>query len=345
MKRVIAFFLFVILTVSFAGCKNNSQRISDVEYLDLPSEAEVPAPSEIPENPKRIATSNSEYTIAFEVVDNKLNVSGKLRSEDYKYLLLSFDGAYSGQDFLLVENNSFNGTYDFPDKTQVKVDLFGGKDIVGNFSGLITDFVKFEKVNEEWLAVASPVLENNKEIFRAPKNPSENLSATHYIQSDDNEIIELANQITAGISDDYEKVRAVHDWVAENIYYDIDSFESGDYGEVDAKSVLRTKKSVCEGYANIMAALLRSLDIPTRKQAGYALGEALNKEWDAITISTTDTNHTWNEVFVNGRWIIIDATWDSPNEYRNGAYVKADYIRDTYFDVTLAFLSYSHKFI
>ena len=43
------------------------------------------------------------------------------------------------------------------------------------------------------------------------------------INSDDENIISLAQSVTKGKSGDFEKAHAIHDWVAENIWYDINS--------------------------------------------------------------------------------------------------------------------------
>lgn len=53
------------------------------------------------------------------------------------------------------------------------------------------------------------------------------------IQSDNQEIIDIANSITSGIDNDYDKAVAIHDWVCNNIYYDRDSYLSKSYLQVD----------------------------------------------------------------------------------------------------------------
>jgi len=47
-----------------------------------------------------------------------------------------------------------------------------------------------------------------------------------------------------------------------------------------------------------------------------------------LDIKDTKTNHAWNEAFVDGKWIILDTTWDSFNYYENRKYIKADKIGD-----------------
>ena len=100
--------------------------------------------------------------------------------------------------------------------------------------------------------------------------------------------------------------------LVENIYYDFDALSSGNYSGMDAKNVLLTKKGVCEGYANLVAALLRSQNIPCRIQSGYALGIDTNQEWNSTNISTTDGNHAWNEVYTKEKgWITVSFYLDT----------------------------------
>ena len=336
MKRVISFIFAVVFALTMVGCNNQDRGTQNGNgkdnIIDL-SEGDS------------ITTTNSEYSISFEISGNKIDVFGTLKSDEYKYLMVIFNKDTFGDDKIRVDGNSFSGTFELPDENEVVVELYGGKEEYGSFESIIIDFIKVENVGDTWQFVQSPVLENNREIFSQTKDVDDYLSATWNIQSDDTEIIELANSITLGIEDDYDKVRAIHDWVATNIFYDFDALSAGNYEGMDAKNVLLTQKGVCEGYANIMAALLRSQNIPCNVRGGFALGEGTVREWTPENISDTEGNHAWNEVYVDGRWIIIDATWDSKNEYRNGMYVAGDSVGDLYFDSTLEFFSFSHKLI
>lgn len=152
-----------------------------------------------------------------------------------------------------------------------------------------------------------------------------------------------ALEITKGITDDYGKVKAVHDWVAKNIWYDYDKLYHGKTTDYLASDVMTSKKSVCQGFADLAAALLRSLGIPTKVTAGYALGAGSEKKWTDDILNTDKTNHAWNESFVNGRWVIYDCTWDSSNKYEYGTYSKnTGLLGHRYFDMTIESLSATH---
>jgi len=160
----------------------------------------------------------------------------------------------------------------------------------------------------------------------------------YMVNSDDADTINLALSITADITSDYEKVRAIHDWVAENIWYDIDSQITG------STHVLNTRRTVCHGYANLTAALLRAAGIPSKVVSGFALGVS-GSPADFYNVSETTANHAWNEAYADSRWIIIDTTWDSNNKYANGVYSKQAACKQDYFDISLADISKDHRYL
>ncbi|MCL1857635.1 MAG: leucine-rich repeat protein [Oscillospiraceae bacterium] len=164
------------------------------------------------------------------------------------------------------------------------------------------------------------------------------------IKSDAGEIADLAKLITANIPDDYEKIKAIHDWVANNIYFDYDASVSKDYEDTSALSVLELKRNVCEGYAKLTVALLRSAGIPAKYIDGFALGVHGIEQTDVFyDLNNDEINHAWCEAFADNRWIIMDPTWDSLNKYINGEFKKSP-CADKYFDISLKDISGNHKY-
>jgi hypothetical protein len=120
-----------------------------------------------------------------------------------------------------------------------------------------------------------------------------------YVQSNSSEIIQLANNITKDCFSDMEKTKAIHDWVCNSIAYDIAGSKSWNIHEYSALETLHNKLAVCNGYANLTAALNRAIGIKTKICSGTA------------TNSDGSGNHAWNETFIDGKWIIQDTTWDA----------------------------------
>lgn len=146
------------------------------------------------------------------------------------------------------------------------------------------------------------------------------------------EIKQKALEITENITDDYQKVKAIHDWVSENVWYDWDyrnnKSDPNVSFEYKAPDILKSRKTVCMGYADLATALLRSIGIPTKSVEGYS----------SMEISGS-TYHGWNEAYVDGRWVIFDCTWDSSNSYQDGVYSESAKCGNRYFDVAPAYLA------
>ena len=367
MKRNIICCLMIVFM--FTGCaqnflsfdelhQGNGVVVTDDNTNNTPAPEEQPQsepankPSSKPSQPvvnnvgEGLTITHSGNEICFDTDGEYLTVKGNYNDGINSFLSVIFDK--NGQDMkkIDVSNKTFDSKFEIPQSNgEVLVELYAGEQEYGYYESIIIDFIRLEKTNGKWEIMQSPIYDWNVSLFNKPRVPDEFLSANERIQSDDGEIIKLAKDITSGVSDDMGKAKAIHDWIAENIYYDMDVFMSGTYGDMDAISVLKTKKSVCEGYANLYAALARCCGIPCRVQGGFALGIGETPEWTPANVQTTQSNHAWNEVYIDGRWILVDSTWDSPNKYQNGQYEKGKTIKHIFFDSTMEFFSLSHKLI
>lgn len=267
--------------------------------------------------------------------------------KDYKYVWIE-----TGEDFVDDSIYAISGPvrYSLPSQDGTYyLQIAKGKERYGQFRGVIygkTLAVKIENGVADF--VDSPVLENNETRYQ--KNSKSKTALGYYLQpslwveSDSKEIKEAAKKIVNPDDSDYVKVQKVHDWVANNIWYDYDDYYERVEGEVSALEVLHSKKSVCQGYADLTAALLRSLGIPTKVVSGYSLGLSTSGEWTKEIIEEKESNHAWNEAYVDGRWIIMDTTWDSDNKYENGTFSTGTGLDGrTYFDPTLEMFALDHR--
>lgn len=154
-------------------------------------------------------------------------------------------------------------------------------------------------------------LYKNIKVINKDTRDESYLLPSPFVQSDDPQIIALANKITAGKTTDLDKIKAIHDWVATNIAYDTVDYFSGNIDNVDCSSlaVLNSKQSICEGYADLFAALARAVGIPTKVIEGVAIWANIGQRWQDV--DTTKSNHAWNEVNIDSKWMTIDTTWDA----------------------------------
>ncbi len=118
----------------------------------------------------------------------------------------------------------------------------------------------------------------------------------------------LAGKLTAGLNGDSAKLRALHDWVASHIAYDYKKFQSGRWRLQRAQDapdpsqaagqVYRSRKAVCEGYANLLQAMGRMAGIRMAVIDGQGRPEA-----------GTVFAHGWNAAWIDGKWWLLDVTW------------------------------------
>ena len=165
------------------------------------------------------------------------------------------------------------------------------------------------------------------------------------------EIRQLAESITAGIYDNYGKLLAVHDWVAENIFYDYDSLRQNGHRLVSVGrstiDVLRTRRAVCQGYSDLAVSLLRACGIPSVSIGCFALGQRDSGGWERPENRVNRPNHAFTTALILNRYVMMDITWDSDNEYSGGRYkLKTGYGKSRkYFDVSPILLSATHRLI
>lgn len=144
------------------------------------------------------------------------------------------------------------------------------------------------------------------DIEDLPENVLIYLLPSRYCESD--RFNEMATQITTGVLLGYDQVRAITQWVQQNI-----RFESN-YSDVQgsALDVYNRQSGVCRDLAHLAIALCRSISIPARMVVGYLHG-----------LEPMDL-HAWFEAYVGNRWYTFDAT---QIEMRGG-YVAIGYGRD-----------------
>ncbi len=116
----------------------------------------------------------------------------------------------------------------------------------------------------------------------------------------------LAKIIKKGMSDK-EKIKAIHDYVVLNITYDF-----GYRNEESIENLIKSidaKKGVCGDYAMFFKYLCLRANIPAKYESNYLM------------------QHAWNSVYINGKWMFIDTTWDDAD---NGKVKYTYFLVDKY---------------
>lgn len=122
----------------------------------------------------------------------------------------------------------------------------------------------------------------------------------------ENDLDSLAFYLTYPFQTDRAKARAIFRWIASNIEYDWESLQSGAYirNSMEAKDVLKSRSTVCEGYSNLFKELANRAGLESEKIIGYAKGYGYNPDQ-----ALGGVDHAWNAIKIGGEWKLVDVTW------------------------------------
>ena len=123
----------------------------------------------------------------------------------------------------------------------------------------------------------------------------EYLRSNDLVTSDDVRVRSLAQRVTRGISDPWEKATAINRWVFQNIRNKNFKVAFAAAGEV-----ARRLTGDCTEHSVLAAAMCRAVGVPSRVAIGLIYVDDLKGFG----------YHMWNEVFVNHRWVALDPTWN-----------------------------------
>ena len=154
-----------------------------------------------------------------------------------------------------------------------------------------------------------------------------------------NEIKNISDGICAGITDDYEKLRAISRWVSDNIYYDHPIYNKGapQYC-LSLEYMLENRSSICGGYSNMTSALCAAQGIRCLNITGMALNDDRNYLQNAV-----GEFHEWNVAEIGGRQIIVDTGWNSRKGINSNGSLSERPSGCMYFDISEDVFSFDHK--
>ncbi|MCI5649147.1 MAG: S-layer homology domain-containing protein [Fusicatenibacter sp.] len=112
----------------------------------------------------------------------------------------------------------------------------------------------------------------------------------------DTAVAELLDQLDVYDDTDYEKVKAIYDYICEHTVYDYDHLEDADYKlKFTAYAALINGTAVCQGYAVLFYRLALEMDVDSRLIPGTGNGES----------------HAWNIAELEETYYDLDSTWDA----------------------------------
>ena len=137
----------------------------------------------------------------------------------------------------------------------------------------------------------------------------------------------LSHKLTANLTTDVERFRAIYIWVCTNIENDYklylknerkteryrnDSLKlntwNTDFKKVVFNTLIEDQKTLCTGYAYLVKALASLSNLDCEIIHGY--GKTSTTDLDKLYVP----NHSWNGIKLNGKWYLCDPTWASGSQ-------------------------------
>ena len=106
----------------------------------------------------------------------------------------------------------------------------------------------------------------------------------------------------------FQRIRAIYDWIALKVRYDMNAFTSNtiepiDDDDDDAHKTFGSGKGVCQNYANLFYYMCNKSGLEATVIGG------LGKNFPYCIHPDEEDNHAWNAVKTKKGWMLIDVTW------------------------------------
>jgi transglutaminase-like putative cysteine protease len=200
---------------------------------------------------------------------------------DSGYVMIQYNGSNPGIKVQITRNTTY--TYDLNLRNGYEIYPFTEGN--GSYSIKVFENISGNQYSQLMSQTIFVSLSNEFQPFLVPNQ---------YVNfRSDSMAVVLAAQLAVG-KNQLDTVNAVYQYVTSNITYDYAKAQSVRSGYLpDIDKTLQDKKGICFDYAALMAAMLRSQNIPTKLVIGYA----------------GDVYHAWVSVFIKERGWIDNLIW------------------------------------
>ena len=133
---------------------------------------------------------------------------------------------------------------------------------------------------------------------------------TALLSSRERDTLEKARQMVSGIQgSDLEKEKAVHDLLCRHVTYYTNSSLEQEEKDCAIGAILNGKAD-CDGYSDAFYLLGSLVGLEVRFLKGEAISDAMEHQYSGYNWGTEIGGHQWNMVRINGKWSMLDVTWD-----------------------------------
>lgn len=188
-------------------------------------------------------------------------------------------------------NASYSLEYYIPRTNESLVRLFEQADMEEILTAAVDEEIITSSEKTSFISERNQALEYHEKTLAEPINP---------------EIVQLAEEITAGLTSNYDKALAIEKWFGEaGFVYDLDFVPEKTTAEY---FLFESKRGICSDYATASTLLLRAAGIPTRYTEGFVLKDENIDEYGRYAVKPANS-HAYAMSYIEGLgWLEIDGT-------------------------------------
>lgn len=229
---------------------------------------------------------------------------------------------YRDYDYLFVQNSKYiyaknrqdliNIMYSLVNSGKKKIDFYCSKDystctndakalVYDKNNNIISKLYEFSHPYNDYKSMSCGVdKDTNRVVYKINKKYSKKK-----IETINKEVDRLYDELYDPNLDTVSNIRNIHDYLVNNIEYDKDKSNFVEkktdidsiYDSTTAYGALIEHKAICSGYTDAMYLFLDKMGIRSMR--------------------VTSKSHIWNAVYLDGKWVHLDLTWDD-GRYTSG---------------------------
>lgn len=294
---------YLLLATMLWGCGNDSQTIPDTpDVTASPVEIRQEGVSTSASVPgSETGTRDNTPLCLVPEADGILEMRNDVAVIDYShadqgYICADYSGSVSKIKLILSGPDGTDYTYDLHGNGYEVFPLSAGS---GSYKATIYENISGTSYSTCLYAGFDAVLANEFGPFLYP-NQYVNFNA-------DSKAVAKGAELAADADTDLDVVISIYDYITASIKYDYNKASDPPAGYVtDVDEILSSGTGICLDYAALMSAMLRSQQIPTRLEVGYA--KDAYHAW--ISVYTEETGWLNGLIeFTGSSWTLVDPTF------------------------------------
>lgn len=222
----------------------------------------------------------------------KINKNEYFKNKDYKYVQNTNDFIAKDKNHLLnifytiINSGQTDFTFycdeNYKECTKDIVDLVNNTETLSNINNFVHPYNSFKKVSTSY------------DKYGEIKLKIEKVYTQQDIELINNKVNEIISKEIKNNMKDKEKIEKIHNYIINHGKYATDSIreKNKDKEYNKANDILIDGYGLCSSYADAMAIFLYRFNIDNYKIAS--------------------SEHIWNLVNINNKWLHLDLTWDDP---------------------------------